>query len=511
MSNTNLIMKKHAILYTLSISLCLFSCKDKNTDSPAPASGSRSQLSMDSLFLFASQTYLWYDALPSYEQFNPRQYAGTGDDLGALKTELFALVQYKINPATGKPYEYAVGTNQGKYSFAEAGNVITGQQATVTLEGQGNDLGLELSVVNNQEVFIRYVNTASPAWQAGLTRGCRIITMNGSPVSVNPTVLNSALAQSSLSLTVQKTDGSTASVKLDKATYSSSPVLKTAVINKGSKAIGYVAFARFSKLSGAQSDLDVAFATFAAAGIEDIVIDLRYNGGGYVETASYFANLIVSSKVNGQVMYAEAFNTLMQNRKAEVLKGIPYLDSDRKPVQINGRPATYFDVDYSLAGNTKTYTKKGSLQTVKNVAFIVSGNTASASELLINSLKPYLNVKLVGSKTYGKPVGFFGIGIDKYTVYMTQFKSTNAKGEGDYFDGFTPDMPAADDVTHDFGDVNELALSRAITWIAGGALAGGRIMINGREIPEPALSVQHSRINEFNGMIQPGADMRLRQ
>lgn len=509
MSDIHPMMKKHNIFYILLPLFYLSACKDKKTDSPASPSGSRSEQSADSLYLYASQTYLWYDALPSYDQFNPRQYAGGNDQLSALKAELFALVQYKINPATGKPYEYAIGANQAKYSFVEAGNVITGQQGTVSLEGQGNDLGLELSVVNNQEVFIRYVNASSPAWQAGLTRGCRIITLNGAPVSVNAAVLNTALAQSSISLTVQKTDGSQASVTLNKASYISSPVLKTGVINNGSKTIGYVAFARFSKLSGAQNDLDAAFTAFTNAGIEDVIIDLRYNGGGYVETAEYFANLIMPARISGQVMYTETFNSLMQNGKAEVLKGIPYLDADRKPVMVNGRPATYFDVDYTLSGNTHKYAKKGNLQTVKNVAFIVSGSTASASELLINSLKPYLNVKLVGSKTYGKPVGFFGIGIDKYSVYMTQFKSTNAKGEGDYFDGFTPELAAADDVTHDFGDANEVATSKAVAWIAGGAPAGGRITVNGRAIPEADFTVQHSRISEFNGMVQPGTGMHL--
>lgn len=506
---------KKAICYNLFILLLLSACNKHDDggvlDPPiTPSEGSRSELSLDSLYLYASQTYLWYDALPDYTELNPRKYAGSTDDLTALKQELFELVQYKTNPETGKPYEYAIGTNQGKYSFVEAGNVITGQQGTVSLEGQGDDFGLELSVVNNKEVYVRYVNASSPAWQAGLTRGCRVTMMNGAKVSVNPTILNSALAQASISLTVQKTDGSIVMVKLGRASYASSPVLKNTIINNGSKIIGYIAFARFSRLSGVQDELEAAFSAFAEAGVEDIIIDLRYNGGGYVETAEYFANLIVPSKITGEVMYAEAFNPLMQSGKASVLKSIPYLDNNRQQVFVNGHAATYFDVDYSLSGNTRKYSKKGSLQTAKNVAFIVSGSTASASELLINSLRPFLNVKLVGSKTYGKPVGFFGIGIDKYSVYLTQFKSTNARGEGDYFDGFTPDISAADDVTHDFGDLNEVAISKAVAWIAGGAPVSGRIMINGREIPESALTLAHSRESEFNGMIQSGTGMHLR-
>lgn len=508
-------MKNFPLLLIVFAALAA-ACNKKKEDSgsgPAvtPGTGTRTELSLDSLYLYASQTYLWYDALPSYNDFAPRKFAASADGLAALKQELFALVQYKINPNTGVPYEYAVAMNQGKYSFVESGNVITGQQGSVSLEGAGNDLGLELSIVNGQDVYIRYVNTGSPAYKAGLTRGCRIVTVNDQPVVANAATLNSALAQSSLALKVVTPAGTTVSVNLNKESYTSSPVLKTAVLNNSGNITGYIAFARFSTLSTAQKDLDAAFVEFANAGVTNLVVDLRYNGGGYVQTAEYFADLIVPQSVNGAVMYAEYFNTLMQNGKATILKAIPYTDANKQPVYINGRQATYLDVDYSVKGNTHTYAKKGSLQTVKNVAFIVTGSTASASELLINSLKPHLNVQLVGSKTYGKPVGFFGIGIDKYTVYLSQFKSANSKGEGDYFDGFTPGIAAADDVTHDFGDSNELAIASALAWIKGGAIpSGGRLNINGREINAEQVQIQNSRENEFNGMIRTGGSMHLR-
>ncbi|BAV08712.1 Peptidase family S41 [Filimonas lacunae] len=489
-------------------------CHKKNDPAPqptTPTTGSRTEFSLDTLYLYASQTWLWYDALPSYTTFNPRQYAGYGSsDLAALKKELFDLVQYKINPSTGQPYEAPIGVNQGKYSFVEAGNLTTGRLATVSLEGKGNDLGLELAIVNGTEVRVRYVNPSSSAAAAGITRGCRIITMNGTAVSGNSTTLNSALAQSSLPLTAEKPDGSTIDVTLSKSSYVSSPVLKYSVVTSGSKKIGYIAFARFSVLSGAQEQLDKAFAAFADAGVVDLVIDLRYNGGGYVQTAEYFSNLVAPTSANGYVMYSEQFNGLMQSGKATILASIPYSDANKQPVYINGRRATYADVDYSVQKNTHNFSKKGTLQSVKNVAFIVTGSTASASELLINSLKPYVNVQLVGAKTYGKPVGFFGIGIDQYTVYISQFKSANSKGEGDYFDGFTPGILSADDVTRDFGDVNELALSKAVAWIASGAApSGGRMQVQGKLVNEQSVSILNSRDNEFNGMIREGNSMTL--
>ena len=488
-------------------SVILSSChksKDSgdNTELPAtPATGTTLELNLDTLYLYASQTYLWYDALPSYESFNPRQYSGT-DELQSFKKELFALSQIKVNPETSAPYEYSGSTTQAKYSFVEAQSTTgqTGQVATVTLEGKGNDLGMELAIVNGTSVYIRYVNQGSPADLAGLTRGCRITQLNNAAVSVSASALNSALAQSSLPITVVKTDGTTLNATLEKASYTSLPVLKTKVFTSGNKKIGYIAFARFSLLSGTQAALDQAFASFAAAGVTDMVVDLRYNGGGYVATAEYFANLLAPASANGSVMYKESFNKLMQEGKASILKYLPYLDEKKQPViKRDGTAASYADVDFSESGNTRKFAKKGSLQDQANIVFIVSGNTASASELLLNSLKPYVPVKLVGVKTYGKPVGFFGINMSKYTVYMSQFTSVNSKGEGAYFNGITPDIAGVDDVRYDFGDAAENNLSKALSYLTNNAIpSSGRV--DGREASD--LEVSSTRAAEFNGMVE---------
>ena len=144
----------------------------------------------------------------------------------------------------------------------------------------------------------------------------------------------------------------------------------------------------------------------------------------------------ICSGLNGKVVYAEHFNDLLQQEQAPILKSIPYLDNDGKPVYINGRPATYADVDFSVAGNTYSFSKKGALTGIRSIVFIVSSATASASELLINGFKPYVDVKLVGSKTYGKPVGYFGIGIDVYSAYLSSFRILNADNKGDYLMAF---------------------------------------------------------------------------
>lgn len=99
---------------------------------------------------------------------------------------------------------------------------------------------------------------------------------------------------------------------------------------------------------------------------------------------------------------------------------------------------------------------------------IVSKGTASASELLINSLKPFMNIKLVGpSATTGKAVGFFNIPVGDWYIFPVSFKSVNALGQGNYYDGFSPDVNAAvaDGLNKDWGDVTESCLAKALQGI----------------------------------------------
>jgi hypothetical protein len=125
----------------------------------------------------------------------------------------------------------------------------------------------------------------------------------------------------------------------------------------------------------------------------------------------------------------------------------------------------------ALDGIARQFAEAGATDLhVVGLVFITSANTASASELVINALKPYYpDEKLIGATTYGKPVGFFGISIhqQRYTVYMSQFHILNADGEGDYYEGIKAHLPAADDVTHDFGDTAETCFSHAFSILSG--------------------------------------------
>jgi len=304
-----------------------------------------------------------------------------------------------------------------------------------------------------------------------LQRGDQVLAINDQQTTGG--IALEALNAQTISLLIRKNDGSELQLSLDKTLYASQPVLKSEVISDTRLQLGYLALSQFNYLSTAKAAIDQAFEKFANQRITDLVIDLRYNAGGYVETARYLANLIASSSLNDKIMYAEHFNSQLQQGKGTILKNQPYLDDSGNPVMIGNRPATLADVDFSLAGNTYKFAKEGALQTVKNIYFIVGPQTASASELLINVLKPYYPVKIVGEQTYGKPVGFFGIKIDLYTVYLSSFLIKNAVGFSDYFNGFPPDISATDDVTHDFGDQQESCFKAILNYARTGIINTG--------------------------------------
>src|SRR6478672_5620473 len=200
-------MKLKQSLVLLALVLSIAACK-KNTvqpavvpptpDIPTPTSPtlSRTDLSKDSIFLYAKQIYLWNDALPTYEMFNPRQFSGT-TDLAAYNSEVFAISQFKINPTTGKPYEYTGGTN-AKYSYIQDLTTknptayVQTEKSSVDLDGNGNDLGVKLGAYGTSQtdanafaLFITAVYQNSPADKAGMIRSDRITKINGRTIGAN--------------------------------------------------------------------------------------------------------------------------------------------------------------------------------------------------------------------------------------------------------------------------------------------------------------------------------------
>ena len=487
----------------------------------APATGTRDQLSKDSIFLYARQIYLWWDLVPNYDTFKPRDYP-------SFDSELYAITRFGINPLTNKPYEFQADANgadtyEPKYSYISD---ITQQnpvayvpekKSSVDLKGNGSDFGLLLGIYGQRTSYtlsIKAIYPGSPAAIAGFKRGDKITKINNKSFGTNYDTeineINSALFNSS-SIRISGTTIENVSYdrNLTTAVYKSSPIYKDSVYTSGSKKIGYIAYARFSEDNNSYPEFDRIFSKFVQQGVTDVILDLRYNGGGFVTTAQNLMNRIIPSSLNGKVMFTEHYNKLMQEGGATILSKQPLTG-------VNGRAGTYADVDYSVKANTNYFQKVGALNSVKNVVFIVSSGTASASELVINSLKPYLPVTIVGSTTYGKPVGFFPVRIDKYEVYFSMFETQNSKGEGKYYLGLTPSTGNStadnDNVNYDFGDLRESSFAAAYNFLTKGTFtaevkSSGSIM---SQKPEVISSQSLFLDNEFKGMIQDPKKLKLK-
>ncbi|GAB2981936.1 S41 family peptidase [Mucilaginibacter puniceus] len=466
-------MKKLIYLFLILSAGLIISCKkdnkpDNNNTIAPSKTGSTLDLIRDSIYLYAQESYLWYDGLPDYATFNPRSISGT-NDLSALVKEVDKLSQYKINPITNKPYEYyEPSPGEAKYSFIDEGGT------SAQLGGVNGDFGFAPLYNTTTDLRIKYVYAGSPAAAKGIKRGYQITKINGQTNltydnggATTQFVVNAMFNSSTVSMTLKRPDNTTFDVDLAVANYNVNPVIIYKVIDLGGgKKVGYIVFNSFVTEDVAKPKLQEAFNSFTANGITDLVVDLRYNGGGYVSTAEYLSNLIVPAGKTGSAMYTTYFNDKLAAGKASILANQIRKDPT------TGRTYNYAQFDYTP--DTENFAKEGSLNITGKVFFIVSGNTASSSELLINNLRPHMNVQLIGTKTYGKPVGFFDIQINKYELYVPQFVTKNSAGQGDYFDGMLPgsiNYPGImdyDDVTKEFGDPTEGLLAHALNFVKTG-------------------------------------------
>lgn len=498
-------MKRGTSLIALLMVLIWSSCKKNNIDPDVPKDGSAFDKMRDSVFLYAKQVYYWSDGLPSYSAFNPRSFSGT-NELNALSKEVDAFSQY--NNFDRSPDG---GT---KYSFIDVG------ETAAELGGTQGDFGFAPFYMAQNDLRIKYVYPGSPAALAGIKRGYRVLSINnstnfnyddGGPIT--EFVVNAFFYSNNITLGLERPDGSRFITQVVANQYATNPVLTYKVINGtyGSK-IGYLVFNTFTVLKNAKPKLDEAFNFFAANSVTDLIIDLRYNGGGSVLTADYLTNLMAPRSKTGSLMYATYYNPLVTSGQASILANQVRTD------ETTGEVYNYAQFDYSVNRNSEYFQKTGGLGGISKICFIVGGGTASASELVINNMlgvTGLVDVKLIGNKTYGKPVGFFDIKINKYEMYIPEFETKNALGQGGYYSGMTPGSAqypgklGLDDVTRDFGDPQELLLSYALNYINNGAFITAGTDLKVQSLQQKAMfSVEQASAaqksldaGKFNGMV----------
>jgi len=311
-------------------------------------------------------------------------------------------------------------------------------------EGQFVGFGFGTKFVDapaNTDLRFTQVFAKSPAAAAGLARGFQLLAVEGRSIAeINAAEGLSAAfgpieAGVTRTLRVRDRNGVEFDATLSKALVTIDPVPVTAVFDIDGAQVGYVDLRTF--ISTAEPRLDQVFAGFEAQGVTAVIVDLRYNGGGLVATAERLADLLGGFVAEGQVLSQTLFNTAKSAQNSIEL-------FERRP---------------------------GSLTLLQQVAFITTGSSASASELIINALMPHTVVTLVGGPTFGKPVGqsAFGYCEGQLLARPVTFEVVNALGAGGFFDGLPVDCGAEDDLDTSLGDPGEASLATALEFIDLGA------------------------------------------
>ncbi len=360
-------------------------------------------------------------------------------------------------------YFYTILNNYGttdRFSWIDssATNLVNQLNGVNTVLGiKYNAFYADLS--NTNVVFvIAYVLKGSAAEKAGLKRGDVIIKVDGQIITTSN--YTSILQNQSLKLELATFNNdlftSTGTiVSVTKTELQTNPILKDTIIEWGGKKVGYLNYVQFlTSYDDSLKNIFTRFKNYKTTGINELVLDLRYNGGGYVTSSDLLTNLIVKD-LSGKVGNA----AIIMNQK---IYNAAYTAVLKKENQ-----AADFVTNFQF--------QAANLNTLNRVFILTSNNTASASELVINNLKPYMTVILIGEHTYGKNVGSFTItDSEKRWAFGLQpitFKIANSKGESNYgtVNGFTPDYAVLDNLLpyKQLGDPAETYLSQALNLISG--------------------------------------------
>lgn len=319
----------------------------------------------------------------------------------------------------------------------------------------GFGIRLAFDSVNNR-VFLFEAFENGNGFQAGMDRGTELLaigttsanlqSVNSLMASGGPQAVVNALGPSdpgvSRVIRFAQLGGNVIETSVTKTEFSLDPVSDrygALVLNDGGKNVGYLNFRTFFP-SSAGDQLRDAFELFNANGVTELIIDFRYNGGGLVSLAETFGDLLGEGRV-GQVWS----RTILRASK-------------------------------SSENSTRLFQNEAQSLQASKIAFITTGNSASASELVINSMIPYLNadsIAIVGSNTSGKPVGQFGFDFAEcdLRIRAVTFQTVNASDQGEYFTGLASVIPnscrADDDIFTPLGDPAEASIATALDFLAG--------------------------------------------
>ncbi len=441
-------MKRTSQIKTiLFLALLVFSwsCRDKEDTLPAVDPGSNSAVNRW-IYSIMEEAYLWLDNLgtPISENSTPEDY--------------FEALLYRPTDRFSVIYP----------DYAELLNSLSG----INLES-GYEFILYKEGDNNVIAEISYVKKNSPASDAGLKRGDIIYKINSTQMTVDnyKEVLGDISSTHSIEyLRFNETSSAyedQGSLTLTPIQLAEDPNFLDSIYTIDNQKIGYVIYHFFAPGPGDNSsvyddEMDAVFANFKAQNIDHLIIDFRYNGGGYVSSAVNLASLIAPGVSSTSVFSKTKFNSFLMSY------------DELKNVQ------TTFKQKAENLGNTLSGNR---------VYILTSHRTASASELIINGLKPYMDVFLIGDVTVGKNVGSIPFQDEdndqnNYGILPIVTQSFNSLDQSDYSNGFNPNIITKEvsERMRPLGDINELLLRTAIGEITGVVPSGRFQQLNRKDL-----------------------------
>lgn len=394
---------------------------------------------------WSNNTYLWYDEI---QDQNPANYNASVDYFAVLKTTALT--------TSGNPKD--------RFHFI----YDTDEYEQLVSSGASAGYGAEWVLLQSsppRDVRVAFTEPGSPATTANLTRGVKILEVdgvdmvNGSDVDTLNAGLFPGSAGESHEFLIEEIGGATRTITMTSAIVTTDPVQNEKIISTGSGNVGYLTFNTFG-IVDAEAELIDAFTTFETQGVTDLIVDLRYNGGGFLAISSQLAYMVAGGNATNNRTYSQTvFN-------------------DKHPTTnpVTGQtlsPTPFYSTSLGFSVNQGQALPELNLSRV----FVLSdGGTCSASEAFVNGLRGIdVEVILIGDDTCGKPYGFYATDNCGTTYFTIQFRGENEKAFGDYADGFivggsdngqdvVRGCVVADDFGHLLGDEQEARLAAALSY-----------------------------------------------
>ncbi len=349
--------------------------------------------------------YYWYKEIPNV-------------DVSGFKTAEEALPKLIVTPKDRFSY---IDTQANQNAFFQEGIAV------------GAGFGM---VEKNSQVLINYVRPASPAQKAGLKRADRLVSVNGTAITTIDSVdkpIGPREVGVKVDMTVER-EGQTVTLSMVKDKYPIETVSDAKIIDVAGRKVGYLYF--FAFIARTKDDWTAAVDSLKQQGAQDLIVDLRHNGGGYLYTAGEISGSLRTTAQTG----TEPLSTLRFNDK------------------------------HTRDNDTTNITNYSSTNRFGKVIFLTTKSSCSASEALINGLAPYQETIIIGTTTCGKPVGFTPRNYGTTKVFsIVTFETVNRDGNGNYYDGLKPTCSVEEALTTGFGDANEPLLATASTYLKTGA------------------------------------------